>query len=91
VSTFFPTVVSDVLAAFIGAAIVSQLGWWTPFLLFVKVCVCLCGGLLTTIYSNVSKAHWVGFQILGGVGYSLTSNLVGFVMCASAFLIPTLV
>jgi MFS family permease len=74
---FFPTVVADVLAAFIGSAMVSQLGWWNPFLLFAEVAVCLCGGLLTTIYPDVSGAHWVGYQILGGVGYSLASNLVG--------------
>jgi hypothetical protein len=80
---FFPTVVSDVLAAFIGGAIVSQLGWWNPFLLFAEVCVCLCGGLLTTIYPNVSGSHWVGYQILGGVGYSLTSNLSHLAMQSS--------
>jgi hypothetical protein len=74
---FFPTVVSDVLAAFVGSAIVAQLGWWNPFLLLAEVCVCLCGGLLTTIYPDVPGSRWVGFQILGGVGYSLASNLVG--------------
>lgn len=80
---FFPTVISDVLAAFVGSAIVSQLGWWNPFLLFAEVCVCLCGGLLTTIYPDVSDAHWVGYQILGGVGYSLASNLSHLAMQSS--------
>ena len=73
---FFPTVISDVLAAFIGSAMASQLGWWNPFLLLAEICVCICGGLLTTIYPNISGSHWVGYQILGGVGYSLASNLV---------------
>jgi hypothetical protein len=73
---FFPTVVSDVLAAFIGSALVSQLGWWNPFLLFAEACVCLCGGLLSRIYPDIPGAHWVGYQILGGIGYSLASNLV---------------
>jgi uncharacterized membrane protein YeaQ/YmgE (transglycosylase-associated protein family) len=54
---FFLTVVSDVLAAFIGAAIVSQLGWWNPFPLFAEVCVRLCGGLLTTIYPNATQGR----------------------------------
>ena len=80
---FFPTVVSDVLAAFIGSAIVSAIGWWNPFLLLAQVCVCLCGGLLTTIYPDVSGAHWVGYQILGGVGYSLASNLSHLAMQSS--------
>lgn len=73
---FFPTVVSDVLAAFIGSGIVTQLGWWNPFLLFAEVMVCLGGGLLTTIYPDISGGHWVGYQIFGGIGYSLASNLV---------------
>lgn len=58
---FFPTVISDVLAAFIGSAIVSQLGWWNPFLLLAEACVCLCGGLLTTIYPNIPGSYWVGY------------------------------
>jgi MFS family permease len=80
---FFPTVVSDVLAAFVGSAIVAQLGWWNPFLLLAEVCVCLCGGLLTTIYPDVPGSRWVGFQILGGVGYSLASNLSHLAMQSS--------
>ncbi|KAK4169836.1 putative HC-toxin efflux carrier [Cladorrhinum sp. PSN259] len=80
---FFPTVISDVLAAFIGAGLVTQLGWWNPFLLFAEVCVCLCGGLLTTIYPNIPGRYWVGYQILGGVGYSLASNLSHLAMQAS--------
>ncbi|KAK4234572.1 putative HC-toxin efflux carrier [Achaetomium macrosporum] len=80
---FFPTVISDVVTAFVGSAIVSQLGWWNPFLLLAEVCVCLCGGLLTTLYPNISGAHWVGYQILGGVGYSLASHLSHLAMQSS--------
>ncbi|ROV99110.1 hypothetical protein VMCG_06591 [Cytospora schulzeri] len=80
---FLPTVISDVLAAFIGAAIVTQLGWWNPFLLFAEVMVCIGGGLLTTLYPNISGGHWVGYQIFGGVGYSLASNLSHIAMQSS--------
>lgn len=73
---FFPAVISDVLAAVIGAGIVTQLGWWNPFMLLAELLVCLGGGLLTTIYPNISGAHWIGYQIFGGIGYSLASNLV---------------
>lgn len=73
---YLPTVVSDVLAAFIGAGLVTNLGWWNPFLLFAEVMVCIGAGLLTTIYPNISAGHWIGYQIFGGIGYSLASNLV---------------
>lgn len=74
---FFPTVVADVLAAFIGSALAAQLGWWNPFVVLGAPLVSIGGGLLTTIYPDVSSSRWIGYQILGGVGYSLSSNLVG--------------
>jgi hypothetical protein len=59
-----------------GLTVVSQLRWWNPLLLFAQITVCLGGGLLTTIRPNTSGSHWVGYQTLGGIGYSLASNLV---------------
>jgi len=73
---YLPTVISDVLASFIGSAIVMKLGLWNPFLLFGEAMVCLGAGLLTTLYPGISDGHWIGYQIFGGVGYSLVSNLV---------------
>ncbi|TGO28140.1 hypothetical protein BPAE_0031g00050 [Botrytis paeoniae] len=80
---FLPTVVADVLAAFIGSAFASQLGWWNPFLIFGAATVSIGGGLLSTIYPDISGAHWVGYQILGGVGYSLSSNISHLAMQSS--------
>ncbi|KAI1113353.1 major facilitator superfamily domain-containing protein [Nemania sp. NC0429] len=80
---FFPTVIADVLAAFIGTALVTQLGWWNPFLLFSEAFVAIGGGLLTTIYPAISSGHWIGYQIFGGIGYSLASNLSHTAMQAS--------
>lgn len=73
---YFPTVIADMLAAFLGSGIVMKLGWWNPFILFGEAMVCVGAGLLSTIYPDISGGHWVGYQIFGGVGYSLTSNLV---------------
>ena len=74
---YLPTVISDALSSMIGAGIVMQLGIWNPFLLFAEVMVCIGGGLLTTIHPGISDGHWIGYQIFGGIGYSLASNLVG--------------
>jgi MFS family permease len=73
---YLPTVIADVLASFIGAGIVMKLGIWNPFLLFAEAMVCIGAGLLTTLSPNVSDAKWIGYQIFGGIGYSLASNLV---------------
>lgn len=73
---YFPTVVSDVLAAFIGSGLVAQIGWWNPFILFAEALVCVGGGLLSTLNPGIFTGYWIGYQIFGGVGYSLASNLV---------------
>jgi hypothetical protein len=73
---YFPTVISDVLAALLGSGIVMSLGYWNPFLLFAEVMVCLGGGLLSTLYPTISAGHWIGYQIFGGIGYSLVTNMV---------------
>ncbi|RWA10590.1 hypothetical protein EKO27_g4512 [Xylaria grammica] len=80
---YFPTVIADVLAAFIGSGIVMTLGWWNPFLLFAEASVSLGGGLLSTLYPGISAGHWIGYQIFGGVGYSLASNISHLGMQAS--------
>ncbi|KAK7985485.1 hypothetical protein PG988_003107 [Apiospora saccharicola] len=80
---YLPTVISDVLASFIGSGIVMQLGWWNPFLILSEAFVCIGGGLLSTIYPGISDGHWIGYQIFGGVGYALSTNLAHLGMQAS--------
>ncbi|KAJ8133036.1 hypothetical protein O1611_g589 [Lasiodiplodia mahajangana] len=72
---YFPTVVADVLTSFIGAGLVMTLGWWNPFILLAGAFTSLGGGLLSTIYPGISDGHWIGYQIFGGIGYSLSSSI----------------
>ncbi|KAI1761976.1 MFS general substrate transporter [Hypoxylon sp. FL1150] len=80
---YLPTVISDVLASFIGSAIVMQLGYWNPFLLLSECFVSIGGGLLSTLYPGINIGRWIGFQIFGGIGYSLATNLAHLRMQAS--------
>ncbi|KAI9685959.1 MAG: hypothetical protein M1820_010703 [Bogoriella megaspora] len=80
---YLPTVISDALASVIGAGLAMQLGFWNPFLLFGYAMVCLGGGLLTTIHPGISDGHWIGYQIFGGIGYSLASNMAHLGLQAS--------
>lgn len=73
---YLPTVVSDAIMALLGTGVIMKIGWWNPFLLFANAMVSICGGLLSTIFPGISSGHWIGYQILGGVGYSLATNLV---------------
>lgn len=73
---FLPTVIADALTGIIGSGIVMQVGLWNPFILFGYVLVSLGPGLMTTIHPGISNGRLIGYQILGGVGYSLCSSLV---------------
>ena len=72
---YLPTVISDVLTSVIGSGIVMKLGTWNPFLLFGLMSMCIGCALLTTLSPEVSDGHWIGFQILCGVGYSLVISM----------------
>ncbi|KAI1465429.1 MFS general substrate transporter [Daldinia caldariorum] len=81
---YFPTVIADAVAAFVGAGVIVQaVGWWNPFLLLAEALVCIGGGLLSTIYQEISSGHWIGYQILTGFGFSLAGNLAHLGMQAS--------
>ena len=73
---YLPTVISDAVMALLGTGAVMKIGWWNPFLLFAEAMVCLSGGLLSTITPAISSGHWIGYQIFGGTGYALATNLV---------------
>lgn len=73
---YLPIVIADALTCVLGSAIIMQLGAWNPFLLLAKVLISLSGGLLSTIHLGQSSGHWVGYQVLGGVGYGLVNNVV---------------
>lgn len=73
---FLPTVISDAVVSLLGTGIVMKIGLWNPFLIVGNAFVALSGGLLSTIYPGISSSHWIGYQILGGIGYSLVTNLV---------------
>ena len=58
-----------VVGSVITGRLTSQIGYYTPFLIF-GVCLCALGaGLLTTLEVDVSVGKWVGYQILYGYGF----------------------
>ena len=73
---YLPTVISDVLTSFIGSGLAQKFGYFNPFLLFGFASLSIGCGLLTAIYPAISDGHWIGFQILCGIGYSLVLTMV---------------
>lgn len=65
-----PVVVGTILCG----RLTSQIGYYTPFLIF-GVCLTSVGaGLLTTLDVDVSVGKWVGYQILYGFGFGSCSQ-----------------
>ena len=73
---YLPTVISDVLTSLVSAGLVNTFGFWNPFLVFGTMMTSIGGGLLTTIHPSISEGHLIGYQILGGIGYSLIVTIV---------------
>ncbi|CAG8960295.1 hypothetical protein HYFRA_00012815 [Hymenoscyphus fraxineus] len=73
---FLPTVIADALTRIIGSGI-------NLFILLGFALVSLGPGLITTIHPGISNGHLIGYQILGGIGYSLCSSLNHIGMQAS--------
>lgn len=72
---YLPVVISDVLTSFIGSGFAQVLGYWNPFLLFGFASLSIGCGLLTTLYPAISTGHWIGYQILCGIGYALVVTM----------------
>ncbi|KAJ5727076.1 MFS general substrate transporter [Penicillium malachiteum] len=87
---YLPTVISDVLTSVIGAGLVNTLGFWNLFLIFGTMMISIGGGLLSTLNPSISEGHWIGYQILGGIGYSLIVTMahLGSQASLAAELVP---
>ena len=80
---YLSTVIADFLTSIIGSRTVTKLGTWNPFLIFGAAMVSLGTGLLSTIQPGISEGHWIGFQIIGGVGYSFIVTMVIILLALS--------
>lgn len=76
---------SVVVGAGIGGALISQFGYYWPFLVAGPFLICIGSGLLYTVRADSSSATLIGYQILLGLGVgtvmqnTLSSSSVPFV------------
>ncbi|ORY90322.1 hypothetical protein BCR35DRAFT_137873 [Leucosporidium creatinivorum] len=59
---------SVVVGAGLGGALISQFGYYWPFLVGGPVFICIGSGLLYTVRADSSSATLIGYQILLGLG-----------------------
>ncbi|KAI5925016.1 MFS general substrate transporter [Camillea tinctor] len=72
---YLPTVISDAVTSVIGSGIAMKIGYWNPFLVLGIAMVSIGGGTLSLLHPGVVYAKIIGYQILGGVGFCLATNM----------------
>ncbi|GKZ83875.1 hypothetical protein AnigIFM56816_008971 [Aspergillus niger] len=66
-----PMLLSVVIFSIVAGGLVSTFGYYTPFMLVAPVFIAVGGGLLSTMGVHSSAGHWIGYQIIFGVGAGL--------------------
>ncbi|KAM7207429.1 MFS multidrug transporter [Naviculisporaceae sp. PSN 640] len=63
-----PSILSNLFMAVLSGFLVGKLGYTIPWVLFSAVVSSIGGGLLTMLKPDTSRAKWVGYLIVIGIG-----------------------
>ncbi|KAJ7476922.1 DHA14-like major facilitator [Mycena galericulata] len=63
-----PMILSLVVSSMLAGGIVTAIGYYTPFLIISSVLMAVGGGLLSTLTVHTGHAHWIGYQVIYGLG-----------------------
>lgn len=66
-----PYLVSNTLAAIFGGGMITVIGYYVPFLWIGSIIFTIGSALLYTLQVDSSAGHWIGYQILAGLGAGL--------------------
>ncbi|KAJ7615231.1 major facilitator superfamily domain-containing protein [Mycena polygramma] len=69
-----PMILSMVISSLIGGAGITVLGYYTPFMVLSSVRMAIGAGLISTFEVNTGHAHWIGYQIIFGLGAGFGSQ-----------------
>ncbi|KAF8209953.1 hypothetical protein K438DRAFT_1904094 [Mycena galopus ATCC 62051] len=63
-----PLVLSVVLASLAAGALITAIGYYTPFMILASVLTSVGAGVLSTLSVNTGTGRWIGYQIIYGMG-----------------------
>jgi hypothetical protein len=63
-----PLILSLVCGSIICGGLVQLLGYYTPFMYFGSIMMCVGAGLLTTLTTTTNHSKWIGYQVILGLG-----------------------
>ncbi|KAJ7123207.1 MFS transporter [Mycena epipterygia] len=86
-----PMILSLVVSSLIAGGIITVVGYYTPFMILSSVLMAVGAGLISTFTINTGHAHWIGFQILYGlgVGFGMQQPIIAVQTVLSLEDIPT--
>ncbi|CAI7619037.1 unnamed protein product [Penicillium glandicola] len=63
-----PMLISVVVTSILSGIIITLVGYYTPFMIFGTALLAIGYGLMSMFHPDASKAVWIGYQIIGGIG-----------------------
>ncbi|KAG6163553.1 hypothetical protein E4U11_001863 [Claviceps purpurea] len=66
-----PMILSLVVFSIVSGGLVTTLGQYAPFMLISTVLMSVGAGMLSTLAVESPPAHWIGYQLLFGIGVGL--------------------
>ncbi|KAJ7124552.1 major facilitator superfamily domain-containing protein [Mycena epipterygia] len=63
-----PMILSLVISSLLAGGIITVVGYYTPFMILSSLLMAVGAGLISTFSTNTGHAHWIGFQIIYGLG-----------------------
>ncbi|KAJ7282336.1 major facilitator superfamily transporter [Mycena rebaudengoi] len=66
-----PMILSLVLSSIVAGGIITATGYFTPFFYISTILLAVGAGLLSTLKVDSSPTHWIGYQIIYGLGVGL--------------------
>ncbi|KAF2280317.1 MFS general substrate transporter [Westerdykella ornata] len=70
-----PLIVSNSLGTLCAGSIASRFGHYVPFMWVGPLILAAGGGLYQLVRPDSPRGHWIGFQILSGLGYGSCSQM----------------
>jgi hypothetical protein len=63
-----PLMLSTVISSMVGGALITVVGYYTPFIIFGSILFSIGAGLITTYSIGMPFGKWFGYQVLTGAG-----------------------
>ncbi|KAF7367324.1 Major facilitator superfamily transporter [Mycena sanguinolenta] len=63
-----PMILALVISSILAGGLITTFGYYTPFIWLATALITIGGALMTTFKTNTGHAHWIGYQIIFGLG-----------------------